>query len=194
MLTIEEFTYLIFVASLSNNYVLVQTLGVSDSMRLSEDRKAVPIISLITTSVMTISAGVNYCFEKIILESLHLVYLRTLSFMLLITAVVWLHKFFIKKYNVCSDKIFNIFFPLLFINSAVLGIALQNSENVTSVFQATSHGLGAGIGFSIVLISFANLQQKTTGPHIPIHLQGGPIALITMGLMSMAFSGFRGIM
>ena len=74
MLTIEEFTYLIIVASLSNNYVLVQTLGVSDSMRLPEDRKAVPTIALITTSVMTISAGVNYCFEKIILESLHLVY------------------------------------------------------------------------------------------------------------------------
>ena len=104
------------------------------------------------------------------------------------------HKFFIEKYNVCSNKIFDIFFPLLCVNSAVLGIALQNSENVTSVFQATSHGLGAGIGFSIVLISFANLQQKITGPQIPTHLQGGPIALITMGLMSVAFSGFRGIM
>ena len=193
MLTIEEFTYLIIVASLSNNYVLVHTLGVSDSMRLPDSTEAVPAIALITTSVMTISCGVIYCFEEIILGPLQLIYFRTLSFMLLIFAVVSLHKYFMKKYKVYTDKIFDVFFSLLFSNSAILGIALQNSRNVKSVFQAMSNGLGAGIGFSIVLISFSNIKERITGPHIPQHLRGGPIALITMGIISMAFSGFRGI-
>ena len=110
MLTIEEFTYLIIVASLSNNYVLVHTLGVSDSMRLPDSSEAVPAIALITTSVMTISCGVIYCFEEIILGPLQLIYFRTLSFMLLIFAVVSLHKYFMKKYKVYTDKIFDVFF------------------------------------------------------------------------------------
>ncbi|MAH72990.1 MAG: hypothetical protein CBC09_02740 [Cellvibrionales bacterium TMED49] len=193
MLTIEEFTYLIIVASLSNNYVLVQTLGVSHSIRLPYNTEVVHAIAVVTTSVMMISAGISHCFETIILGPLQLVYLRTLSFMLLIFTVIMFHKYFIKKYKVLTDKFFNVFFPLLFSNSAILGIALHNSQNVTSVFQAMSHGLGAGVGFSIVLISFANIREKITGPHIPLHLRGAPIALITIGLISMAFSGFRGI-
>ena len=150
-------------------------------------------MSAATTFVLTLTAMASYIVHKVVLIPLGLEYLRTISFILVIAAVVQFTKMFIEKTSPLLYRVLGVFLPLITTNCAVLGVALQNTAKDLNFAQASLYGFGAGSGFSLVLILFSAMRERLAAADIPQPFQGAAIAMITAGLMSLAFMGFAGL-
>lgn len=150
-------------------------------------------MSAATTFVLTLTAMASYVVHKAVLIPLGLEYLRTISFILVIAAVVQFTKMFIEKTSPLLYRVLGVFLPLITTNCAVLGVALQNAARDVNFAQASLYGFGAGAGFSLVLILFSAMRERLAVADIPLPFQGAAIAMITAGLMSLAFMGFAGL-
>ena len=150
-------------------------------------------MSAATTFVLTLTAMASYVVHKLILIPLSLEYLSTISFILVIAAVVQFTKMFIEKTSPLLYRVLGVFLPLITTNCAVLGVALQNAARDVNFTQASLYGFGAGAGFSLVLILFSAMRERLAVADIPVPFQGAAIAMITAGLMSLAFMGFAGL-
>ncbi len=150
-------------------------------------------MALATTFVLTLSSVCSYLVNSYLLVPLGLDYLRTISFILVIAAVVQFTEMVIQKTSPLLYQVLGIFLPLITTNCAVLGVALLNVQHDYNFLQSALYGFGASIGFSMVLILFAAMRERITAADVPLAFRGPPIALITAGLMSMAFMGFSGL-
>jgi electron transport complex protein RnfA len=128
-----------------------------------------------------------------VLEPLGLIYLRTIAFILVIAAVVQFTKMFIEKTSPLLYRVLGVFLPLITTNCAVLGVALQNTSKDLNFVQSSLYGFGAGAGFSLVLILFSAMRERLAAADVPESFKGAAIAMITAGLMSLAFMGFSGL-
>jgi electron transport complex protein RnfA len=187
--------YLLILVStvLVNNFVLVKFLGLCPFMGVSRKVETATGMGLATTFVLTLSSVTAYLINAFILAPLGLEYLRTIAFIVAIAAVVNFTEMVVHRTSPLLYNVLGIFLPLITTNCAVLGVALLNTQLQHGFLESAVYGFGAAVGFSMVLILFASIRERVNAADVPALFQGAPIALITAGLMSLAFMGFSGL-
>ncbi|SUG47899.1 Electron transport complex protein RnfA [Salmonella enterica subsp. arizonae] len=150
-------------------------------------------MGLATTFVMTLASICAWLIDTWILIPLDLVYLRTLSFILVIAVVVQFTEMVVRKTSPALYRLLGIFLPLITTNCAVLGVALLNINLGHHFLQSALYGFSAAVGFSLVMVLFAAIRERLAVADVPAPFRGNAIALITAGLMSLAFMGFSGL-
>ncbi|AEY01874.1 electron transport complex protein RsxA [Oceanimonas sp. GK1] len=185
---------LLFVGTvLVNNFVLVKFLGLCPFMGVSGKLETAIGMGLATTFVLTLAAACSYLVNQYLLLPLDLLYLRTLSFILVIAVVVQFTEMVVHKTSPALYRLLGIFLPLITTNCAVLGVALLNINEQHNFMQSLVYGFGAAAGFSLVLVLFAAMRERLAGADVPAPFRGPALALVTAGLMSLAFMGFTGL-
>jgi len=187
--------YLLILVStvLVNNFVLVQFLGLCPFMGVSSKLETAMGMSLATTFVLTLASLCSYLTYTYLLVPFGLEFLQTISFILVIAFVVQFTEMVVHKTSPLLHKVLGIFLPLITTNCAVLGVALLNIKKSNGFVESILYGLGAAIGFSLVLILFAAMRERITVADVPAPFKGAAIAMISAGIMSLAFMGFTGL-
>jgi electron transport complex protein RnfA len=180
-------------ASLVNNFVLTQFLGLCPFVGVSRRFEAAAGMALATLFVLTLASGASYAVWHWILEPLGLGYLRTLVFILLIAAVVQATEMLVRASSPLLHELLGVFLPLITTNCAVLGVALLNLERQHGLIESLVFGAAAAAGFGLALLAFAGLRERLEAADVPAAFRGTPLALITAGLMALAFMGFGGL-
>jgi electron transport complex protein RnfA len=178
---------------LVNNFVLVKFLGLCPFMGVSSRTETAIGMSFATTFVMTIASLLSYIVTTYILVPLGLEYLTTMMFILVIAVVVQFTEMVVHKTSANLYRLLGIFLPLITTNCAVLGVALLNIYEQHNFLESIVYGFGAAVGFSLVLIMFSAMREKLANADVPTPFKGSAIAMITAGLMSLAFMGFTGV-
>jgi electron transport complex protein RnfA len=178
---------------LVNNFVLVKFLGLCPFMGVSRSVDTATGMALATTFVLTLSSICSYLANEYLLEPLGLEYLRTVTFILVIAAVVQFTEMVVHKTSPLLYKVLGIFLPLITTNCADLGVALLNVQQHFNFIESAVYGFGAAVGFSMVLILFSAIRERIAAADVPVPFRGSAIALVTAGLMSLAFMGFSGL-
>jgi len=190
----KEYALILISTVLVNNFVLVKFLGLCPFMGVSRKLETATGMALATTFVLTLSSICSYLADTYLLVPLGIEYLRTITFILIIAGVVQFTEMFIRKTSPLLYQVLGIFLPLITTNCAVLGVALLNVQKTEYGFvESALFGFGASVGFSLILILFAAMRERITAADVPTPFKGTSIALITAGLMSMAFMGFTGL-
>ncbi|AYY80535.1 MULTISPECIES: electron transport complex subunit RsxA [Proteus] len=185
---------LLFVGTvLVNNFVLVKFLGLCPFMGVSKKLETAIGMGFATTFVMTLASISSWLMDNFILVPLDLLYLRTLSFILVIAVVVQFTEMVVRKTSPTLYRLLGIFLPLITTNCAVLGVALLNINQSHTFMQSAVYGFGAAVGFSLVMVLFAAIRERLAVANVPAPFKGASIGLITAGLMSLAFMGFSGL-
>jgi electron transport complex protein RnfA len=188
-----EYVVILVSTILVNNFVLVKFLGLCPFMGVSRKVETATGMALATTFVLTLSSVCTYLVEEYMLAPLGLGYLRTLTYILVIAAVVQFTEMVVHKTSPLLYQVLGIFLPLITTNCAVLGVALLNVQQEHGFITSGLYGFGAALGFSLVLVLFAAMRERLDVADVPAPFKGAAIALITAGLMSMAFMGFSGL-
>jgi len=180
-------------ASLVNNFVLTQFLGLCPFVGVSQRFEAAAGMALATLFVLTLASGASWAAWHWLLEPLGLGYLRTLVFVLLIAAVVQGAEMIVRATSPLLHELLGVFLPLITTNCAVLGVALINLERQHGFVESLVFGAAAAAGFGLALLLFAGLRERMDTADVPAAFRGTPIALVTAGLMALAFMGFNGL-
>ena len=178
---------------LVNNFVLVRFLGLCPFMGVSRNLEAAFGMSLATAFVLTLSSAASYLLHEYLLVPLDLSYLRTISFILVIAVSVQFTEIMVRRLSPLLDQVLGIFIPLIATNCAVLGVALLNVQQAKGFVQSVFFGFGAATGFALVIVLFAAIRERLDAADIPLPFRGMAIALMTAGMMSLAFMGFSGM-
>lgn len=189
----SELALILVSTVLVNNFVLVKFLGLCPFMGVSRKLETAIGMGLATTFVLTLSAVCSYLVNAYLLAPLGLEYLQTVAFILVIAVVVQFTEMVVHKTSPLLYQVLGIFLPLITTNCAVLGVALLNIQERNGFLESAFYGFGAAVGFSLVLVLFAAIRERLAGADVPEPFQGGAIALVTAGLMSLAFMGFSGL-
>ncbi|KMT64958.1 electron transport complex subunit RsxA [Catenovulum maritimum] len=185
---------LLFIATvLVNNFVLVKFLGLCPFMGVSGKVETAIGMSLATTFVLTLASVASYLINQYILLPLDIEFLRTLAFILVIAVVVQFTEMVVHKTSPSLYRLLGIFLPLITTNCAVLGVALLNINESHNLLESAVYGFSAAIGFSLVLVLFSAMRERLAAADIPKPFKGSAIAMVTAGLMSLAFLGFTGL-
>jgi electron transport complex protein RnfA len=188
-----EYALILVSTVLVNNFVLVKFLGLCPFMGVSRKLETATGMALATTFVLTLSSVTSYLVNHYLLEPLGIEYLRTIAFILVIAAVVQFTEMVVHKTSPLLYNVLGIFLPLITTNCAVLGVALLNIQESHNFIESTLYGFGAAVGFSVVLILFSAMRERLALADVPEPFKGNAIAMITAGLMSLAFMGFSGL-
>ncbi|MFP3874848.1 MAG: electron transport complex subunit RsxA [Thiohalophilus sp.] len=188
-----EYALILVSTVLVNNFVLVKFLGLCPFMGVSRKLETATGMALATTFVLTLASISSYLVNEYLLTPLGLEYLRTIAFILVIAVVVQFTEMLVHKTSPLLYQVLGIFLPLITTNCAVLGVALLNVQTEHGFIESALYGFGAALGFSLVLILFAAMRERLAVADVPEIFRGPSIALITAGLMSMAFMGFAGL-
>ncbi len=188
-----EYVLILIGAVLVHNFVLVQFLGLGPFMGTSKKVETSAGLALATTFVLTLTAVATYLTDTYILVPLGLEYLRTIAFILVIAAAVQTVEMVVHKSSPLLYQVLGIYLPLITTNCIVLGVALLNVRQSQNFMESLLTGLGAGLGFSLVLLLFASIRERLAVSDVPAVFRGAPIALVTAGIMSLAFLGFSGL-
>lgn len=180
-------------AMLVNNFVLSRFLGICPFLGVSKQVETAFGMGMAVTFVMALSSIITYVVHHTILVSLGLEYLQTIAFILIIASLVQLVEMFIQKMSPTLYQALGVYLPLITTNCAVLGLAIINIQENYNLIETIIHSLGASIGFSLAIVLFAGIRERLALADVPESLKGFPIALITAGLMSIAFLGFTGL-
>lgn len=189
---IESYLLILVGTILVNNIVLVKILGLCPFMGVSKKLEASIGMGAATTFVLTIGSGTSYLINEYLLGT-ELFYLRTLSFIVVIAGVVQFTEMVVEKTSPVLYQSLGIYLPLITTNCAVLGIPLLNVQTDHDFIQSLLFGFGGSVGFSAVLVLFAALRERMEAADVPVPFRGSAIAMITAGLMSLAFMGFAGL-
>lgn len=193
MTKMSEYLLLLIGTVLVNNFVLVKFLGLCPFMGVSSKISTAVGMSFATTFVLTLTAAVSYLVNQYLLLPLDMIYLRTLSFILVIAVVVQFTEMVVHKTSPSLYRLLGIFLPLITTNCAVLGLALLNVNEGHNFIESLIYGFGAALGFSLVLILFSAMRERLAAADVPLPFKGASIAMITAGLMSLGFMGFTGL-
>jgi electron transport complex protein RnfA len=188
-----HYLFIVIGAVLVNNVVLVRILGLCPFMGVSKKLETAFGMGAATTFVLTLGTGASYIIDIYLLQPFDLSYLRTISFIVTIAAIVQLTETVIQKTSPMLHQVLGIYLPLITTNCAVLGIPLLALGNKYNFVESLFFGFGSSIGFSLALVLFAGIRERIDGADVPIYFKGTAIALVTGGLMSLAFMGFAGL-
>ena len=180
-------------SSLISNVVLSQFLGLCPFLGVSKKVKTAAGMGGALIFVITLSSLVAGLIYKFILTPLHLDYLKTIVFILIIAALVQFVEFFLKKYIKSLYQALGVYLPLITTNCAVLGVAINNVNLKYDIFTGVVNGFATSFGFAISIIILAGIREKMEYNNIPKYMKGMPIVLVTAGLMAIAFCGFAGL-
>ncbi|MDR1709788.1 MAG: electron transport complex subunit RsxA [Candidatus Accumulibacter sp.] len=190
----SHYLFIVVGAVLVNNIVLVRIFGLCPFMGVSKKLDTAFGMSAATTFVLTLATGATYVIDHLLLIPFGLEdYLRVISFIVTIAAIVQLTEMIIQKTSPALHQVLGIYLPLITTNCAVLGVPLLNVNQGYDFFESLVFGAANAIGFSLALILFAGLRERIDGADLPAPFRGAPIALVTAGLMSLAFMGFAGL-
>ena len=180
-------------SALVNNVVLSQFLGLCPFLGVSKKVETSAGMGAAVIFVITIASAVTSLVYTGILVNLHLEYLQTIVFILVIASLVQFVEMFLKKSMPSLYEALGVYLPLITTNCAVLGVALTNVQKSYSFIQSVVNGIGISVGFTIAIIMLAGIREKIEHNDVPYSFQGSPIVLITSGLMAIAFFGFSGL-
>jgi electron transport complex protein RnfA len=175
-----------------NNIVMVKILGLCPFMGVSKKLETSLSMGAATTFVLTIASGFSYLVNHYLLGP-DLAYLTTLAFIVVIAATVQFTEMLIKKTSPVLYQVLGIYLPLITTNCAVLGIPLLNVQAKHDFVESLLFGFGGAVGFTLVMVLFAGIRERLEGADVPGIFRGTAIAMVTAGLMSLAFMGFSGM-
>ena len=189
----SDYLLILISTALVNNFVLAKFLGLCPFFGSSQRMETAVGMALATMLVLTMSSAISYLLDRFFLQPLELSYLRALVFILVIASLVQFIEMLLHRINPLLHTMLGIFLPLITTNCAVLGVALLNAQTAPSFVHAVLSGFGAAVGFSLVLTVFAGLRKKIEYSAVPKSFQGTGIAMVTAGIMALAFMGFEGL-
>ncbi len=192
MKLLAELVLLSLTTILANNYVLVKFLGICPFLGVSKKVGTAVGMSVAVTFVMTVASVVTY-FVQMLLDTFGIGYMQTVAFILVIAVLVQLVEMAIQKFSPALYGALGIYLPLITTNCAVLGVALLNVQEGFDFVHTLVYSFSAGLSFMLAIVLFAGVRERLETADIPKHLQGFPIALVTAGLLSLAFLGFSGM-
>ena len=184
---------IIVTTALVNNVVLSQFLGICSFLGVSSQKKASLSLGLAVMAVLTVSSAVANLLYTYVLAPLGLDYLKTIVFILVIAALVQMVEMFLKKNAHAIYQSLGIYLPLITTNCAVLGAALVNVQKDYDFLQSVVFGACGGLGFTLAIVLFASVRERSDRANCPESFKGFPIALISAGLLALAFMGFSGL-
>lgn len=185
---------LVFSGILIKNVLLSQFLGICSFLGVSKKTSSAVGMGMAVTVVLVVATIASYAFYYLVQVPFHLEFLRTISFIIIIAAIVQLIEVVMKKYMRGLYESLGVYLPLITTNCAVLGIAILNINNGYDFIGSILYALGSGLGFLLVIVLFSAIREKLELLDIPKAFKGLPIALITAAFMSLAFIGFGGIL
>jgi electron transport complex protein RnfA len=178
---------------LVNNYVLSRNLGICPFLGVSKQVETAFGMGMAVTFVMTLAGTITYLAQTLILNPLGLQYMQTVTFILVIAALVQFVEMVIQKSSPTLYQSLGVYLPLITTNCAVLGVALLNIQEEYNLIETIINSAASAIGFSLAIVLFAGIRERLELSDIPEAFKGFPIALFTASLMSMAFLGFAGL-
>ena len=178
---------------ITNNPVLVQVLGMCSTMAITTSFMNGLGMGVAVTFVMALASMVTWAVDHYILTPLDLGYMQTAAFILIIAAIVQVVEMFLKKSVPTLYQALGIYLPLITTNCAVLGVALLNIQEHYNFLESLVYGFTGGLGFILAIVLFSAVRQRVEEAECPESFQGFPIALISAGLLALAFMGFSGL-
>jgi len=179
-------------AILTNNFIFSQFLGICPFLGVSKKSDTAVGMGIAVTFVMGIASAITYAVN-LILVRLGLEFMQTVAFILVIAALVQFIEMFLKKSMPSLYTALGIYLPLITTNCAVLGVALLNVQNEYNFIESVVYGVTGGLGFLLAIYLFSTVRERTEFAEYPKSFEGFPIALITSGLLALAFMGFSGL-
>lgn len=188
----KEILAIIISALFTENFVMVKFYGICPFLGVSKRIETAAGMGLAVTFVMAVASAFTWTVNEYLLKPFNLLYLQTIVFILIIAALVQLVEMFLKKTVPSLYSALGIYLPLITTNCAVLSITLLNVQNEYNFILSVLYGTFAALGFTLAIILMAGIREKLDEQFVPKAFQGFPIALITAGLMAIAFMGFSG--
>ena len=180
-------------AILSENFILVKFYGICPFMGVSKKIDTALGMGMAVTFVMAIAAAACWAVDSFVLQPLGLAYMQTVVFILVIASIVQVVEMFLKKSVPALYSALGIFLPLITTNCAVLGVALVNVQEGYNFLESVVNGACGGLGFTLAIVLFAAVRERVDRTNCPACFKGFPLALISAGLMALAFMGFSGL-
>ena len=189
----KELILVIVGSALVNNIILSQFQGLCPFLGVSKKVDTSIGMGAAVIFVITLASIATNLVYALVLVPLHLEYLQTIAFILVIAALVQFVEMFLKKSMPSLYSALGVFLPLITTNCAVLGSALTNVQKGYNFIFSVANGLGTAVGFTVAIVLLASIRESIEDNDIPYNFQGSPIVLITSGLMAIAFMGFSGL-
>lgn len=188
-------TYILILISavFVNNIVLAQFLGICPFLGVSKKIDTALGMSGAVAFVMTIATIFTYIIQKSVLEPFEIGFLQTIVFILIIAALVQLVEIILKKISPVLYQALGVFLPLITTNCTILGVAIMVIQKDYNLLESVVFAISSAIGFGLALIVFAGIREQLSMVKLPKGMEGTPIALLTAGLLAMAFMGFSGV-
>ena len=180
-------------AILANNFIFSQFLGCCPFLGVSKKEDTAVGMGVAVTFVMGLASAVCFVVNKYILIPLDLAYMQTVAFILVIASLVQFIEMFLQKAMPALYTALGVYLPLITTNCAVLGVVLLNVQNGYNFIESVVYGITGGLGFLLAIVLFASIRERLVFADYPKCWDGFPIALITAGLMALAFMGFSGL-
>ncbi len=180
-------------ALLTENFILVKFYGICPFMGVSKKTDTALGMGMAVTFVMALASAACWAVDQLILVPLDLTYMQTVAFILVIAAIVQVVEMFLKKSVPALYQALGIFLPLITTNCAVLGVTLVNVQKGYDFLRSVVNGACGGLGFTLAIVLFASIRQRADKADCPKCFKGYPLALISAGLLALAFMGFSGL-
>ena len=187
----NEYVLIVLSAIFINNFIVARFLGICPFLGVSKQVETATGMGMAVTFVMALASGITYWLQKVLVK-FDIEFLRTITFILVIAVLVQFVEMVIKKSSPVLYQALGIYLPLITTNCAVLGVTIINVDENYNFLQSVVNGIGGALGFSLLLILFAGIRERLAFAPLPKAIEGIPIALITAGLISIAFLGFSG--
>ena len=189
----NELLLIVIGSVLVNNFVMSQFLGICPFLGVSKKTETALGMGMAVTFVMALASRITYFIQAYLLVPLDLEYMQTIAFILVIAVLVQIVEIALKKISLSLYQALGVYLPLITTNCAVLGVALLNTREGYNLIESVVNGTSAAIGFTIAIVMFASIRERLATGNMPKWMDGFPGALITAGLMSLAFQGFSGL-
>ena len=194
METVKELLVILIGSSLVSNVVLSQFLGLCPFLGVSRKTNTAAGMGAAVIFVITLASAVAGLMYRFILQPLHIEYLQTICFILVIAALVQFVEMFLRKAMPTLYEALGVYLPLITTNCAVLGVALTNVQKEYGILTGIVNGFATAVGFTIAIVILAGLREKMEHNDFPESFKGMPAVLLTAGLMAIAFCGFSGLL
>lgn len=190
----KELIVIILGAVLIENFVLVKFLGICPFLGVSKKVSTALGMGAAVIFVMAVASAATWLVQEYLLIPFKIEYMQTITFILVIAALVQFVEIILKKFSIGLYKALGVYLPLITTNCAVLGAAIINIQRGYNLIEATVYGAGAAAGFTLAIVLFAGVRERLEYSDIPESLKGFPISLISAALVSLAFFGFQGLL
>lgn len=193
METVLSLVLIIITAIFVNNVVLAQFLGICPFLGVSKKVDTASGMGMAVTAVLVVATAVTYAIQKLLLDVYGLGYLQTIAFILVIAALVQMIEIILKKTMPALYQALGVFLPLITTNCCILGVAILVIQKDFNLLEGLVYATSTGFGFLLAMVLFAGLREQLDMVNVPKSFAGVPIALVTAGLLAMAFMGFSGV-